>query len=939
MKIKNTSRIIAFALVVMMIVPLIGVPAFAGEYEVEAPSAYYNNDFESYILDAKTEEGDDPDGDPNAHVVGVDDYFAGNPNPDADQVNNTVVANPDGTGQVFKVQLNETNKNNNGIVAKVEEISYKNVNYVLVEQDLYIPADATGEIQWQYGNNYDTWTPMFYICMEPETTDGDNVTPGRAYIHNSMRLNPMATFDDKLELSRGKWHTISYLMNLSSGLFNLRVDGEFAAAGIVGKTNTDIILTADAFRFAKLATETPYHTGSVYVDNISVTASEIAPTRPPLYENDFEGITLGDATEVKLEDATTGIRNISAGDNYAVKDPKDDNNIVWKSSMGKNSENKAYNFNVSPTWATYPDLLIEWKMYVSADATGRIQFQYVARANKGATATKWYQYINFNATTSKFEPGTGYMATVGNLELTRETWHSIAFAQNLVTGDFSLYIDNAFVAFGSLNASGLVITDGSLYFGKVQKNYTGNGYLMYDDIKVGEGVKPEGATGGVDTFEPEWYEQNFEEFEDGANISDLFPHRKAFSGAYEDYFVADVDGNKAWKREMNPAFNDAWSYLATPIASHQFVEKIVIESSYYLPTGATGYFVAQAYGANTGPDGNPGGAWMSLYAVDVTNGKLLADKTTDLFEVVNEEATTLARDTWIDFTYVINLVYGNFDLFVDGEYTATGQLANGLSKITFSEGYIDVCNAKNLTVAEYAPEAGSCVYVDNVSVTAYADQVVDYINIKEDLVSATINGEELVLGNKYLIGDDDVYEEVLFDRAKYTATLGDITAEIRLCTDDGFRFKTEIDKDVLAEMAEEEYNAGENGLVMGTIIIPADYLEDPSALSFKLLNDLGKVEGKDYLNVVAKDCYEDADGTYIAGSILNLQEWNYARDFVAVSYVQMTLPMGNTSTVYGAVCEPASAAWTAFEVYDSAVEGDFLPEEMAILEKFQAAAK
>ncbi|MBQ8416533.1 MAG: hypothetical protein IJX13_06535, partial [Clostridia bacterium] len=372
---------------------------------------------------------------------------------------------------------------------------------------------------------------------------------------------------------------------------------------------------------------------------------------------------------------------------------------------------------------------------------------------------------------------------------------------------------------------------------------------------------------------------------------------------------------------------------------YKFAEKIVVESSYYLPTGATGYFVAQAMGSNTDPEGEPGSAWMHLYGVDVTNGKLQKHNSTDLFEVVNEEAATLARDTWVKITYVINLLYGDFDIFVGSTHAATGKLATGYSKITFSEGYIDVCNATYLTNEKYTPAEGSYIYVDDVSVTAYANQVVDYVNIKEDLVSATINGEEIALGGKYLLGAEDVYEEVLFNREKYEAMLGAATAEIRLCTDDGFRFKTEIDKDVLAEMAAEEYNAGENGLVMGTIIIPADYLEDPSVLSFKLLNDLGMVEGTHYLNVVAKDCYEDADGTYIAGSILNLQEWNYARDFVAVSYVQMTLPMGNTSTVYGAVCEPASAAWTAFELADAAVDGDYLQEEMDILEKFAEAAE
>lgn len=942
MKIKNTSRIIAFALVVMMIVPLIGVPAFAAAYEDEARSVYYNNDFESYVLDAKTEEAEDPDGDPNAHVVVADDYFAGNPNAGMDVPANTVVKNPNGEGLVFQTALSEANLNNNAIVAKIDEISCNDVDSILIENAVYIPTGAVGKLQWQFGNDGYDWTPLYNICMDANTEDNN---PGRAYVDRTS-LNAAAAYDGELQLTRDQWHTISYLLNLDSGLFNLFVDGDLAAAGTFGGTQNNITTLPDRLHFAKLEKNSTNAAGFFYVDNMSVTVAEEEPIRPPLFECNFDDVTMdettlthdldGDGTKdaVQLTNDYQGVKAMGASpENFAVLDPTDSENVVWRASMGKPAEDKRVNLGIAPSYMTYPNVLTQWDMYVPTGATGRVQYQYVL--TKPVT---WFEWINFNVTTASFEAGSGYMAAVGSLTLTRDEWHTIAVAQNFATGEYSLYIDNQFVAFGEYTLANLIVRSNSdFFFGKVQSGQTGEGYILYDNLSVTGEEKPEGTVGGVDSYEPSWYEQDFEEFADGENISNLFPHRKAFNGAYEDYFVADVDGDKAWKREMNPSFNDAWSYLNTPIVSYKFAEKIVIESSYYIPTGATGYFVAQAYGANTSVEGKAGSPWMHLYAVDVTNGKLLKHNSADVFEVVNDEVATLARDTWVEFTYVINLTYGDFDIFVDGEHAATGRLSTGHSKITFSEGYIDVCNATNLANEAYIPAEGSFVYVDDVSVTAYANQVVDYVNIKEDLVSATINGEEIALGGKYLLGEDDVYEEVLFDRAKYTAMLGDITAEIRLCTDDGFRFKTEIDKDVLAEMAAEEYNAGENGLVMGTIIIPADYLEDPSALSFKLLNDLGKVEGKDYLNVVAKDCYEDADGTYIAGSILKLQEWNYARDFVAVSYVQMTLPMGNTSTVYGAVCEPASAAWTAFELVDAAVDGDYLPEEMAILEKFAEA--
>ena len=952
MKIKNTSRFIAFALVVMMIVPLIGVPTFAAEYEEEIPSVYYDNDFESYVLDASTEDEPDPDGDPNAYIVGADDYFAGNPNSGKDTPVNKVVKDPaGGDNQVFQAELCEGNRNNNNIKAKVDEISYEIVDYVLFETDVYIPSGTVGKVQWQYGcaNTGAGWNYLFYIYMNADTTDSATgaVTPGKAYIDNGVHLNAAVAYSSKLQLSRNAWHTISYLMNLDTGLFNLLVDGELAAAGTMGGSLSEITTLPDRLHFAKLDTSSTNAKGMLYIDNMSVTVAEEGPVRPPLYDNDFEAIDLtkpnydydGDGTNDSHEMvAADGFKANPGTGNVAVADPKNPENVVWKVPMGvskegvDNTNNLNQSLGVSPSYKTYPNILLEFDLYFSADATGRTQYQFVT------TDSGWAVLFNIDVTNSKIIVGSGWMATVGkSLTLSREEWHSVGYALNMVTGDWEMFLDNEFVAFGSLGISNISVKQGFIIMNKVETGHAGNGYMMLDNIKVGDGLKPDGATGGVDSYEPSWYSEDFEEFADGDNISHLFPNRKAFSGAYENYFAADVNGDKAWKREMNPAFNDAWSYLGTPLVSYKFTEKVVIESSYYLPTGATGYFVAQAFGSNTGPEGKPGSAWMHLYGVDVTNGKLKKYNNNDLFEVVNEDATILARDEWVKVTYIINLVYGDFDIFVGNAHAATGKLATGYTKITFSEGYIDVCNAANLTNEAYIPAEGSYIYVDDVSVTAYANQVVDYVNIKEDLVSATINGEEIALGGKYLLGAEDVYEEILFDRAKYTAMLGDITAEIRLCTDDGLRFKTEIDKDVLAEMAAEEYNV--SGLTMGTIIIPADYLEDPSVITFKLLDDLGMEEGKDYLNVVAKDCYEDEDGTYIAGSILNLQEGNYARDFVAVSYVQMTLPLGNTSTVYGEVCAPASAAWTAFEIVDAAVDGDYLPEEMAILEKFKVAAE
>ncbi|MBQ8415470.1 MAG: InlB B-repeat-containing protein, partial [Clostridia bacterium] len=456
------------------------------------------------------------------------------------------------------------------------------------------------------------------------------------------------------------------------------------------------------------------------------------------YYNDFQGIDLsrpdydydGDGwndSHAMVKD--DGFKSDLGKGNVAVYDPKDDSNIVWKIPMGKtmagvdNTNNLNQALGISPSYTIYSNLLLEWELYVPTGATGRVQYQFVT------TESGWIELFNLDVNNAQIVSGSGWMATAGKgMTMTRDEWHSIGYALNMVTGDWELFLDGEFIAFGHLNCTNITVKTGYIIMGKVQTGYTGKGYILMDDIKIGGGLKPDGAIGGLDSFEPSWYEQDFEEFEDGENISELFPNRASKNGEYEDQFVAGVDGNKVWKREIDAKFNDSWTYLNTPLLSYKFSEAIVIEVSYYLPTGATGYFVAQGFGANVPNPGTPNSSWMHLFGVSVTDGKICGHTYNDGYYIIDEDVLTLPRDTCFTVTYLLDMNLSNFELYVDGELGMTGRLSGGCTDITFSEGYFDVCNT--IYLDEYPPEEGSYIYVDDISITKFTGQIADYFQNK-----------------------------------------------------------------------------------------------------------------------------------------------------------------------------------------------------------------
>ena len=92
----------------------------------------------------------------------------------------------------------------------------------------------------------------------------------------------------------------------------------------------------------------------------------------------------------------------------------------------------------------------------------------------------------------------------------------------------------------------------------------------------------------------------------------------------------------------------------------------------------------------------------------------------------------------------------------------------------------------------------------------------------------------------------------------------------------GMRFTSKVDTERIEKLVSLGYT-----VQMGTLIAPKDYLE-----RFEDLTHAAGVENVNYLDVKTDGYFNEETGI-IAGSIVNIKEKNYSRDFYGRGYVKV----------------------------------------------------
>jgi len=454
-------------------------------------------------------------------------------------------------------------------------------------------------------------------------------------------------------------------------------------------------------------------------------------------------------------------------------------------------------------------------------------------------------------------------------------------------------------------------------------------------------------TGTVDCFcggnHGLFYHQDFQSYKAGDNVdknqaNSFIVNSKVVE---EHKIVADPKNadNLVWCRPLddkNGANDDPWAYLGNERASFAETPVVDLSTDYYLPADATGYFQVQLYGSASGTNN-----YFHLWDVNVTEAKIVEhyDGTAPFTaKSADAGAFNLPRDTWFTVRAIIDLVSGKYDVFVDGIWIASGHIGGNGKNIVIGRNLLDVCclccsAGKADSYADFATyEQSGYVLVDNVSFKQFKGSVIKVT--PDGLADGVIN---VKLDDKALDVGVHVFEEVVklteerFDKTPYANLFKSTVAEFRLNESAGIRFVSEIDTDLLAQLLADT-NTSDELVKKGTIILPADYVTKGVEITFEGLT------GMNYLDVTYGDLDADYGANKIAGSIVDIKKINMNREFIAVPYVQVTLPHGNTVTIYGSVSKGVTVAQLAVESLAD-TESTYNGAEKALLEAYAGKLK
>lgn len=310
------------------------------------------------------------------------------------------------------------------------------------------------------------------------------------------------------------------------------------------------------------------------------------------------------------------------------------------------------------------------------------------------------------------------------------------------------------------------------------------------------------------------------------------------------------------------------------------------------------------------------GSFMNLYKINLSDGTL-----TNCGEIVNS-AKGMKLDEWNTLKMVFDTSNGHFSIYVNGELYAEQndpkmQWHNG-SSWQFEQNCTDITiGANQFIVAKCNKVAASYTETDLGELTSYVD--IDNIRIYDTpSYTVTLNGESVMVGEDGLLhltenddkliyatvtkpGEDpyvttDSVIEAVDGMCIETHTVGltSYSMDARVCTPLGLRFVTAVNT---ADYEALVADANVKNIKIGTLIVPADVLETVDAVTKAALT-----EGS-YLDVpaTAGTWYGESlvhGVSYFAGSIADIREENYNREFAGVGYMEITMEDDTVYTVY-----------------------------------------
>ncbi len=323
---------------------------------------------------------------------------------------------------------------------------------------------------------------------------------------------------------------------------------------------------------------------------------------------------------------------------------------------------------------------------------------------------------------------------------------------------------------------------------------------------------------------------------------------------------------------------------------------------------------------------------IELYTLNLKTGHLTGVGTPV------EDAQPLVSDQWNTVKVIINLRAGTYETYVnDALYATQGYISatnesDGLTNIEVAENMLVLAKTgKNVgayrddTTAPIGTADMSYVDVDEITLRYVKDVIVTVDGfgktVKEDeLLDLTKKNADLMLAVVTVNGKTTYTTDTSIRPAEdmkivtaYMSTFQTLTeAEFRLGTPGGIRFVTVFDTTGLLDLRYLDLKSEDenpDGIVKsvnyGTMIAPADYLAEGEDFTMEVLDNKMEEGVPGYLKVYAnpRHVYDYSGELAIgisayAGSLTNVLEENYARDFIGRGFIEVEMVDGAKITYY-----------------------------------------
>ncbi len=340
-----------------------------------------------------------------------------------------------------------------------------------------------------------------------------------------------------------------------------------------------------------------------------------------------------------------------------------------------------------------------------------------------------------------------------------------------------------------------------------------------------------------------------------------------------------------------------------PELSYTTHKKVVLQVSYYVPTGATGKFQSQF--VTYSHSGGSGVNWLDLYRIDMAAGTI----ETECFGTAGSAIHPIPKDAWTTVSLVIDLTTGVTNFYINHFRVQSGNLNNrsvDLKNITFHQGSWNIAklNKSGGVVDAYQGN----YYLDNAICHSYEDGLETWLDGTDDSVApiyievTNINGavHRVNTQGTFLLNAGVTTKTIGLSNSYLEGLIAPVPgASIRLVDVSGIRFATQISTEKMNQLLALKDEGIIFDVQIGTIITPRSYVEQAGAFTVDALQALNKgttvleipaTIGK-YYSTKGITLEEGYDRVFV-GSIIDIRPGNIAREFSGIGYVKIILSDG-----------------------------------------------